>query len=64
MNETISLCIHKNKHGRSIVKSSHDWIFGRSPYGYRHLEYDRANGRWKLWKPKSLIRIGVTNLAW
>jgi hypothetical protein len=58
--EELHIC--RNKHGRVITKSSNGLIFGRSPFGYRHLEYDVVNGRWKRWEPKSLIRIGVTNL--
>jgi hypothetical protein len=62
MNEKIELRICRNKHGRSIAKSSNGLVFGRSPYGFRHLVCSATDGIWRRWKPKSLIRIGVVEV--
>jgi len=62
MNETTELRICRNKHGRSLTRSNSGLIFGRSPFGYRHLEYDVVNGRWKRWRSKDQIRIAVVSL--
>jgi len=62
MNETTELRICRNKYGRSLTRSNSGLIFGRSPFGYKHLEYDIISGGWKRWRSKDQIRIAVVSL--